>query len=108
MGAFPPNAFGLVDLIGNVWEWTADFWAPRQPAGEGCCAAANPRGAEASQSFDPSQPEVRIPRRVLKGGSHLCAPNYCRRYRPSARHPEMEDSATTHIGFRCVVRDGRI
>jgi formylglycine-generating enzyme required for sulfatase activity len=102
VGAFPANPYGLSDMIGNVWEWTADLWSPRQPAGRGCCAAAE---EAAVASFDPAQPGVRIPRRVLKGGSHLCAPNYCRRYRPAARHPEMEDSATTHIGFRCVVRD---
>ena len=102
VGAFPANPYGLADLIGNVWEWTADYWAPRHPAGRGCCAAPDRGAAEAS--FDPAQPGVRIPRRVLKGGSHLCAPNYCRRYRPAARHPEMEDSATTNIGFRCVVR----
>ena len=101
VGAFPANSYGLSDMIGNVWEWTVDFWSPRQPAGRGCCAATE---QAAVASFDPAQPGLRIPRRVLKGGSHLCAPNYCRRYRPAARHPEMEDSATTHIGFRCVVR----
>ena len=104
VGAFPPNGFGLHDMIGNVWEWTADLWSPRHPAGEGCCAAVNPRAADVAASLDLAQPGVAIPRRVLKGGSHLCAPNYCRRYRPAARHPEMEDSATTNIGFRCVVR----
>ncbi len=104
VGAFPANLYGLADMIGNVWEWTASYWAPRHPAGQACCAAPDPGAADASSSFDPSQPGVRIPRRVLKGGSHLCAPNYCRRYRPAARHPEMEDSATTNIGFRCVAR----
>ena len=104
VGAFPANPYGLSDMIGNVWEWTADHWFPRPPAGGDCCAATDPRAALPSPSFDPAQPGVRIPRRVLKGGSHLCAPNYCRRYRPAARHPEMEDSATTNIGFRCVMR----
>ena len=99
VGAFPANAYGLSDTIGNVWEWTSDFWAPHHPAGQSCCATTSPEA-----SFDPAQPGVRIPRRVLKGGSYLCAPNYCRRYRPAARHPEMEDSATTNVGFRCVVR----
>ena len=103
VGAFPAGGFGLSDMIGNVWEWTADFWSPRHPAGA-CCAAADPRVTDPAGSYDASQPAVRIPRRVLKGGSHLCAPNYCRRYRPAARHPEMEDSAATNIGFRCAVR----
>ncbi|MDX7953445.1 formylglycine-generating enzyme family protein [Lichenihabitans sp. Uapishka_5] len=108
VGSFPANGYGLADMIGNVWEWTADFWTPRHAAAPaGCCAvapAAEPRGDDRERSFDPAQPGIRIPRRVLKGGSHLCAPNYCRRYRPAARHPEMEDSATTHIGFRCILR----
>ena len=108
VGSFPANSYGLVDLIGNVWEWTSDFWAPRHAANAaGCCAgpaASNPRVTDPSRSFDRAQPAIRLPRRVLKGGSHLCAPNYCRRYRPAARHPEMEDSAASHIGFRCSVR----
>ena len=105
VGAFPANPSRLAEMIGNVWEWTADYWSPRHPAGGGCCAAQDPRAADPALSLDPAQPGTRIPRRVLKGGSYLCAPNYCRRYRPAARHPEMEDSATTNIGFRCVVRD---
>ena len=108
VGSFPPNPYGLADMIGNVWEWTADFWAPRHAlAPADCCAGAaaqNPQVADPARSFDPALPGIRIPRRVLKGGSHLCAPNYCRRYRPAARHPETEDSATTHIGFRCILR----
>ena len=67
----------------------------------------NPRRDDASGSYDPALPGTPIPRKVLKGGSHLCAPNYCRRYRPAARHPQMLDSATTHIGFRCVLRPAR-
>ena len=105
VGAFPPNGFGLLDMIGNTWEWTVDFWAARRPEpATACCMARNPRAAGPSRCFDPAPPGVRLPRRVLKGGSHLCAPNYCRRYRPAARHPQMEDSAATHLGFRCVRR----
>lgn len=104
VGAFPPNPYGLADMIGNVWEWTVDYWSARHPAGQGCCAAPDPRADDPVPSYDPAQPGTRIPRRVLKGGSYLCAPNYCRRYRPAARHPEMEDSATANIGFRCVAR----
>ena len=104
VGAFPANPFGLVDLIGNVWEWTDDYWSARHAPAAACCGNGTPGAADPSASFDPAQPGIRIPRRVLKGGSHLCAPNYCRRYRPAARHPEMEDSATTNIGFRCILR----
>ena len=65
---------------------------------------SNPRGGTLRGSFDPQQPEVKIGRKVLKGGSHLCAANHCQRYRPAARHPEMIDTSTSHIGFRCVKR----
>jgi formylglycine-generating enzyme len=106
--SFPPNGYGIYDMIGNVWEWTTDFWSTRHTADapKACCVPHNPRGGAEAQSYDPCQPEIRIPRRVLKGGSHLCAPNYCRRYRPAARHAEAVDTSTSHIGFRCVVRPG--
>ena len=104
--AFPPNGYGLYDMIGNVWEWTTDFYAAKHPAdaAKACCIPENPRGAREDESYDPCQPQSRIPRRVLKGGSHLCAPNYCRRYRPAARHPQPVDTSASHVGFRCVWR----
>lgn len=104
--AFPPNGFGIHDMIGNVWEWTSDWYAPRHEAdaAKTCCIPRNPRGGVEADSFDPAQPDIPIPRRVLKGGSHLCAPNYCQRYRPAARHAEAIDTSTSHVGFRCLVR----
>ena len=93
VGAFPPNGYGLHDMTGNVWEWT--------------CDAPNGGGTAGVAVLRPGRPEdERIPRRVIKGGSHLCAPNYCLRYRPAARQFEAVDTSTGHIGFRCVVRGG--
>ena len=105
--AFPPNSYGLYDVIGNVWEWTSDWWSTRHPddAPKACCVPVNPRGGTEQASFDSRQPNVAIPRKVLKGGSHLCAPNYCRRYRPAARHAEPIDTSTSHVGFRCIMRE---
>ena len=85
VGSFPPNGFGLYDMAGNVWEWTDDWW-----------------GGDRQSSLDPSQPHFQVPRKVVKGGSHLCADSYCLRYRPAARRPQMIDTGMSHIGFRCA------
>jgi formylglycine-generating enzyme required for sulfatase activity len=103
VGSFPPNGYGLYDMTGNVWEWTTDFFTPNHPEDveKPCCIPRNPRVSSDAQSFAAGET---IPRRVIKGGSHLCAPNYCLRYRPAARQGEAIDTATGHIGFRCIVR----
>ena len=90
VGSFPPNGYGLYDMTGNVWEWTVDDASVNATA-RPCCA--------------PTESGEHIPRRVIKGGSHLCAPSYCLRYRPAARQFEAVDTSTGHIGFRCVVRE---
>src|SRR5262249_25767863 len=105
VGKFPSNGYGLVDMIGNVWEWTSDWFQPRHPAEEpkACCMPHNPRGGSENMSYDPIE-RIKIARKVLKGGSHLCAANYCQRYRPAARFPHPVDTSTSHVGFRCIVR----
>ena len=107
VASYPANGYGLHDMAGNVWQWTTDWYAPRHDAdpAKPCCAPQNPRGPAMEGSFDPRQPAIRIPRRVVKGGSFLCAPSYCRRYRPAARHAQMVDTGMSHIGFRCIRRD---
>ena len=86
VGSFPPNEHGLFDMAGNVWEWTADWY-----------------GGSEQASLDPGQPQFAVPRRVVKGGSFLCADSYCLRYRPAARRPQMIDTGMSHIGFRCAL-----
>ena len=88
--AFPPNGYGLYDMIGNVWEWMDDAWDSGPAKTADCCAGER---------------KNITPRKVLKGGSHLCAINYCERYRPSARYPQPVDTSTSHVGFRCIVRE---
>ena len=91
VGSFPANGFGLFDVCGNVWEWTDDWFTADHAAPSPCCGP-------------PPTTDGEFPRRVIKGGSHLCAPSYCLRFRPAARQGEAIDTSTSHIGFRCVVR----
>ena len=103
VGSFPANGYGLYDMTGNVWEWTSDFFVPQHPdeVEKPCCVPRNPRVSSDRESYGAGE---MVPRRVIKGGSHLCAPNYCLRYRPAARQGEAVDTSTGHLGFRCVVR----
>jgi formylglycine-generating enzyme required for sulfatase activity len=93
-------------MIGNVWEWTSDWYTSQPPAANACCTSPG-RGDGRAASADPRDP-ARIPRKVMKGGSHLCAPNYCRRYRPAARMAQPIDTSTSHLGFRLVLRGAEV
>lgn len=106
VGAFPANGYGLYDMAGNVWEWTSDLFRPRHPGevASACCIPHNPRVEAAEDGNVPDEHGSPFPHRVIKGGSHLCAPNYCFRYRPAARQGETIETSTSHIGFRCILR----
>jgi sulfatase modifying factor 1 len=105
VASYPANGYGLHDMAGNVWEWTADWYREdRFPDTAPCCAPRDPRGGTETESLDPRQPQFRVPRKVIKGGSFLCADSYCLRYRPAARRPQMVDTGMSHLGFRCVSR----
>jgi formylglycine-generating enzyme required for sulfatase activity len=107
VASYPPNGYGLYDMIGNVWEWTTDWYTPQHVSPSPCCASVNPEGGEREWSYDPRTPNVSIPRKVIKGGSFLCAPNYCQRYRPAARMGHAVDTSTCHVGIRLILRPSR-
>jgi sulfatase modifying factor 1 len=104
VGSFPPNGYSLCDMAGNVWQWTTDWYQEHGRIESPCCTMDNPRGGAKDKSYDPQMPDIRVPRKVIKGGSYLCAPSYCRRYRPAARMAQPIDTSTCHMGLRCIIR----
>ena len=106
VGSYPPNGYGIFDMVGNVWEWTRDWWSTRSGAVSDvrCCSTKSRAGGWEGLSDDPALAHLKVPRRTVKGGSYLCSPSYCSRFRPAARQPMAVDTSACHLGFRCVVR----
>jgi formylglycine-generating enzyme len=100
VGSYPPNNYGLYDMTGNVWEWTTDYYTQRHLRLSD--TPVDPAKRENLLAAASAQAGFAIPRRVLKGGSHLCSPEYCLRFRPAVRSPQAEDTGMSHIGFRCA------